>query len=170
MGATGEKGETGSTGSTGVKGEQGIQGIQGIQGVQGQPWTPNNTLPAKATEKGAWSASGVPVPPEPGAASEFIYAPISFTIPLETAPEAHVIESGETTECPGGVAKPEALPGNLCIFVLPGTSSNVKAIASSDPGTGSIGAAGTTGSVLFLVAATVHEGVLAKGTWAVTAE
>ena len=57
-GAAGAKGETGGAGVQGVQGETGATGPQGpigdtgVQGPQGEPWTPNNTLPANATEKG----------------------------------------------------------------------------------------------------------------------
>jgi Collagen triple helix repeat (20 copies) len=160
-GTDGQKGETGATGATGPAGPT------GPTGPPGEPWPVGGTLPAKATEKGAWSASGMPVK---AFSAEVLFGSISFTIPLATAPAVHVIEElgHETTECPGGVTKPEALPGNLCIFL--NYKENVGGILSSDPGSGGFEEAGITGSVLFVTAAKAGEGVLAKGTWAVTAE
>lgn len=165
-GKNGLNGEKGERGATGPAGTTGAAGATGSQGVKGEPWTPNNVLPSNATEKGAWSASGMPVK---YFSSEVVFGSISFTIPLATAPAVHVIEElgHETTECPGGVTKPEALPGNLCIFL--NFKENVSGILSSDPGGGGLEEAGITGSVLFVIAEKAGEGVLAKGTWAVTA-
>jgi Collagen triple helix repeat (20 copies) len=194
-GAAGAKGETGTAGTAGATGANGTSvtskkvepseaacnkeggseftaaassktfACNGKQGAPGQTGYVA-TLPSGGTEKGAWSVAGMPVK---FFSAEVLYAPISFTIPLETAPEAaHVIETGETTECPGGVEKPAAAPGNLCVFIQ--SKTNVKAISSSDPGAGTVGAVGTTGSVLFVLAETAGQSILAKGTWAVTAK
>jgi Collagen triple helix repeat (20 copies) len=166
IGATGPAGPKGATGATGPAGTDGTNGAPGATGATG-PAGPQEitTLPPGSSEKGAWGAAGMPAPLE-GIESSVLYAPISFTIPLKTAPTAHVITGGETTECPGGVTKPKAEPGNLCIFIE--STINVKLALATDPGTGEFGAAGTTGSIVYIIAETAGKGVLVKGTWAVT--
>ncbi|HEY5194271.1 MAG TPA: hypothetical protein VIJ39_10425 [Solirubrobacteraceae bacterium] len=171
-GATGVTGTTGDKGATGATGKEGAQGKEGPQGIEGSPWTAGGVLPSGQTEKGAWGAAGVPVAIGLGT-TEAIYAPISFTIPLTEAPTAHVLlvgENGAGGGCPttSNVENPEAEPGNLCIFEQGGT--NVKSVLSSDPALGSLGQAGKTGSVVLATAETLKEGVLVKGTWAVTAK
>jgi hypothetical protein len=177
VGATGPKGATGSQGATGNAGPQGNvgpSGPTGTTGATGSPWPAGGTLPPGAEEKGAWGAGGVPVPIGLGT-TEAIYAPISFTIPLASGspPAVHVIAvggkgaGGGTCPITSEAEKPAAEAGNLCIFAQ-GTH-NVKSILSSSPGTGALGVADETGSVVLATAEILKEGVLVKGTWAVKA-
>jgi hypothetical protein len=204
VGKEGTVGKEGPLGPLGKEGKEGKEGLEGQLGKEGQPWTPNNTLPSKATEKGAWAAAGMPAN-FPSSKKEGLYAPVSFTIPLKeglqgsfTEPEnssVHVVPLGgkgegkfETgvagkdglyTGCPttGEVNKPEAEPGNLCIFISTlnnvGSifSGTIAAIIPTDP-EGLLGepASGATGSVLWLWAETVEKSMYARGTWAVTAK
>ncbi len=96
--------------------------------------------------------------------------PISFSIPLEEPPEAHVIaegtpEGGDPAGCSGTVADPQAAPGDLCIFTS--EEVNVNSDAPSSPEGGEHGA-GKAGSVLFIEPA-VAGGVHVEGAWVVTA-
>ncbi len=174
-GAAGAKGETGGAGVQGVQGETGATGPQGpigdtgVQGPQGEPWTPNNTLPANAKEKGTWSVAGVPAT---YFGKELVSASISFTIPLEkpiAEAEVHIVTQGETIECPGGVEKPEALPGNLCIFIQASNNAKESDILDVSPEGFLKKGAGTVGTTLLIEPETAGEGVLIFGSWAVTA-
>jgi hypothetical protein len=56
-GPQGNAGSNGNNGEPGKNGENGKPGKPGENGKEGEPWTPNNTLPSKATETGTWSYS-----------------------------------------------------------------------------------------------------------------
>ena len=118
-GAAGPKGDAGTNGAKGEKGETGEAGFSGFTA----------TLPSGETETGAFALSGnypanaevvtsisFPIPLSQGDAdsiSEFlISAKIEF-------PHIHVLAPGEdeTTACPGTAADPEALAGNLCVYI-----------------------------------------------------
>jgi hypothetical protein len=177
QGPAGPGGPGGPKGETGAPGAPGANGKNGANGKEGSPWTAGGTLPSGKTETGVWI--GVP-----GAASSQTPTPISFPIPLaeplqwgEGAPgepedQVHYINpSGKEVTaikvevvshpaCPGTVAKPEALPGNLCIYAssapTEGESAWNEAIINP---TGSRPGAATAGALL------LAEG---RGTWAVT--
>jgi hypothetical protein len=90
------------------------------------------TLPEKETETGIWTRA------ETSASSETVRIPISFPIPLTTAPTPVYVDVNEASApgCPGRgeegteglVGTPEADPGKLCVyagqseFVEPGES------------------------------------------------
>jgi hypothetical protein len=105
----------------------------------------------------------------------FALAPISFTVPL-TAPltKVHLIAKGAsgtgTGTCPttSSLSKPEAEPGNLCIFE--GTDANVNEIEIVNPMDEEENEAGTTGVILHVHPVETSKTVVAQGTWAVTAE
>lgn len=153
----------------------------GIEGKEGQPWTPNNTLPANATEKGAWGVVALPAEIVEEAV-EGAYAPISFTIPLASVPKTHILKANEkgegpfepgvkegpNTGCPttSNREKPEAEPGNLCIFEF--AAQNISIILPSNPGTGDVEESGPTGSVLWVIAENHTKTVNIRGDWAVT--
>ncbi|MGA8363287.1 MAG: hypothetical protein WB709_02070 [Solirubrobacteraceae bacterium] len=132
------------------------------------------TLPSGKSEKGTWVASGVPaaIPAlgEPG-----LTTAVSFSIPLdETLSEGsvHVIEGeGKGGGCPIGskASKPEAEPGNLCVFVGASLGNNVGEILVVSAESGEPGAGGT-GAWLVIKPKTPEEAILANGTWAVTAK
>ena len=171
-GEQGLKGTTGLQGSVGPQGTTGTNGTNGTNGAAGEPWTPNNTLPSGATEKGAWAASGMPATLPGFPTVEGLWTSISFTIPLVSAPAAHVIAEGAKGTgggtCPttSEASKPEAEPGNLCIFEA-SSEQNLLAIIPANPAVG-LGS-GATGSVLFIGANKPAEVMFVKGTWAVMA-
>jgi hypothetical protein len=136
-GASGENGAEGKpgtsvTGKTIAEGNKNCPaggsefkaGTAATYACNGSPWAVGGTLPSEKSEYGTWStlyeatAAG-----QPGSSS------ISFNVPLKAAPEAHYIGvndelAGEEHEaqsikegkCKGDVEKPEAAPGNLCVF------------------------------------------------------
>jgi Collagen triple helix repeat (20 copies) len=152
------------------------------------------TLPAEKTETGAWSVTA----PEGSAG---VVGSIAFAIPLagplsqahvhfvnETGSEEFVRKEGNaetvaTSECPGSAEKPEAEPGNLCVyqgpvnlpFFAPGFASVNEIVEAFihnptkpegfflEEGAGSTGALLTFGRE-------GTEGGFVFGTWAVTAE
>jgi hypothetical protein len=180
QGPAGPTGATGATGETGATGAAGKDGAPGKAGKEGSPWTAGGTLPSGKTETGVWTAGGV----EGG--HETQPAQISFPIPLaepltwsEEEPgqpenEVHYInpsgkevtaintEVASHPDCPGTVAKPEATPGNLCIYArfaqTEGESSWNETI--SNP-TGIQPGAATVGALLRAAG---------SGTWAVAAK
>jgi len=141
----------------------------------GSPWTDGGTLPSKKTETGVWGTVGV--------AGKFlgavqaVVAPISFTIPLSAglaASKVHIIARGQQgagSGCPMGssAAKPEAEPGNLCVFVS--FDENVEEIGDFSMEVAGNGT-GRTGTLLAItpLESTESDSVDAQGTWAVAAE
>lgn len=148
-GAKGDKGDTGAQGATGGSGANGKsvslgtasgsecpQGgttveVEGTptskkkvcNGQAGSPWTAGGTLPAGATETGAWTLGPAPE----GTVTFGSYAALSFSIPLETElalAQVHFINlagkemPGEVTQtaCLGTVDDPTAEPENLCVY------------------------------------------------------
>jgi hypothetical protein len=170
IGPQGPKGDPGQKGDTGPEGKEGKEGKQGLKGDPGDPWTAGGVLPSEETETGAFAIGNTA-----GASVEM--AAVSFNIPLEEAPEIHVIKSngeekyfdeaaGEFKEreqplCPGTADEPAAEPGVLCLY----TKSEFGILfAGYPPNTFSY----ATGAVIgFLPEAT---GSNSQGTWAVTAE
>ena len=100
-------------------------GKEGKAGKEGSPWTAGGVLPAEKSETGTWTMVYTAT-----AAGQPMSSAISYPIPLEEAPEeTHVIGAreeyaGEPKEaaaikegkCSGTNEKPEAAPGNLCVF------------------------------------------------------
>lgn len=184
-GAVGPTGPAGAAGANGDKGAQGEAGKNGTKGAQGEPWTPNNTLPPKASETGAWSVAVVPAH---FGESQLATATLSFAIPLaaplvnvegcggagKPACTVHVIKFNETDPagCTGGtLEKPTAEAGNLCVFERERNGSNVGFVGAVNAATGAEGA-GTTGAELIVVPENTKENensVSLGGTWAVTA-
>ena len=122
-GPAGAKGDTGPKGDTGAAGAPGVLGAQGPKGKEGSPWVADGTLPSGSTETGVWG-SGTPE------VAGRQYFPISFTIPLEEAPEAVFVGPTEESKpgCPGRgggpfpptgpyhPTVPEAESGHLCVY------------------------------------------------------
>jgi Collagen triple helix repeat (20 copies) len=137
-GPAGSQGPAGANGTNGSNGEAGKEGKQGEAGNEGSPWTDNGTLPAGSTETGTWMVSVSratkeeiegEVPPDFG--NEEVG--ISFPIPLSAEPTPHYIETKEVEEeklpdgCKGTAIKPEAEPGNLCVFAtLPVSATHLE--------------------------------------------
>ncbi len=150
-------------------------------GKEGKPGSihPGETLPSEASETGTWAVSMN----KPSCCGYLTASsPISFTVPLKTeipAANVHLIGAGENGTgggtCPtsSSVEKPEAEPGNLCIFI--GFAENVEGYLLLNPAKVAEGHPGevpaaTTGIDFGLHAEKEQEPLLAVGTWAVTAE
>jgi hypothetical protein len=155
-GPSGGKGETGAAGKDGL---QGKQGSTGATGPAGSPWTVGGLLPSKKTETGSWGGLKE-------AAGTFL-TPISFTLPLETAPELVIVTGTEVAgKCPGvqsGI--PTAEPGKLCVYKQ-GITGGSFASEDFNPSEAALGA-GPTGVIL---AIECSEFCFAYGSWAVTAK
>ena len=174
-GKPGATGKEGTPGKNGENGKEGTPGKNGENGKEGSPWTPNNTLPEGATEKGTWANVHTAA-----TANEASGSPISFTVPLaRVLPEGHVHyfginEKGKGGGCPATseASKPEAEAGNLCVFAS--AEENAKPAASStsltilNPEIPGLGEAGKTGAIVFSASLAAGE-MRAYGTWAVTA-
>jgi Collagen triple helix repeat (20 copies) len=185
-GAPGKDGKEGKEGSEGTEGKAGKDGKDGAEGKEGSPWTAGGVLPSGKTETGTWAAADGTPAIIPGG-THGVLAEISFTIPLAEAlafESTHVIAeeatgTGEGCPAESSAAKPEAEPGNLCVFVSGSSMENVEEeegkpkIIPLTPGvdtkTFSPGA-GKTGSVLVIKAAKAEESMRIYGTWAVTAK
>jgi hypothetical protein len=177
-GATGVQGPTGATGPQGPAGEKGEKGEKGTKGANGTNGAihPGETLPPDASETGVWLNTSTPATQQS--------TQLSFTIPLaesltwgeglpgEPENQVHYInelgnevptvgtELASHPACPGTVERPEATPGNLCIyaFVASPTGQNENI---TNPAHGGSGAA-TTGALL--------DAPESRGTWVVTAK
>jgi hypothetical protein len=161
-GASGAGGAPGEPGEQGAEGERGPAGTPGVKGEQGEPWTPNNTLPSKATETGVWGA-------RPAEGQQDLVS-LSFPVALaEELDEAHV-HIAPNAACPGTVKKPTAEPGNLCVY--PGVSAHVKAEEIVKPYGFNERGAGATGANIALTAEAPVEVKIfySNGTWALTAK
>ncbi len=196
VGATGPAGPQGPQGAAGINGTDGTNGATGATGATGSPWTAGGTLPAGSTETGTWLAlvRQSSEAEKDGTQNPIVgaQADISFPIPLTEGPTPHYIETKEVEEeklpegCKGTAVKPEAEPGNLCIFAtLPPTITHVvleKAgdfAGFEDPANyldlskgqfeGSRSGASPYGTVLSLESTAIQTQFAADlGTWAVT--
>jgi hypothetical protein len=176
QGPQGAQGPAGKNGTNGTNGVNGKDGKEGPEGKEGSPWTTGGTLPSGKTETGTW---GIASPPGSffGGSSQEVVIPISFTIPLKEplpATSVHVIATGASgaggKTCPttSNVEKPEAEPGNFCIFEREGF--NVESIEIFSPGMAEPSELGRTGTLVKIQPATKGESIFVAGTWAVTAE
>jgi hypothetical protein len=127
---------------------------------------PGETLPKGASLVGVWSGSLV------GAFST-LSTPISFTVPLKTAPQQVVVKSGEDKSASGcpkptewdSAGTPEAAEGKLCVYegVGPGGVGSGTIIAQVATPT-------TAGSGLVVTCLVPSEEFCNwRGVWAVTA-
>ena len=175
-GGPGPKGETGKEGPPGPKGENGKNGSPGPEGPEGVCAKEHCTLPSNTTETGVW-ASNVGLKE-----TEVQLVPISLPVPLATGAKVafHLVEEATGSappECPGTVAKPEAAPGNLCVYER-AVVGGPFAISAYNPELGQTEPSeiGTTGVILKVVeehensgTPEVVDGWLVRGDWAVTA-
>lgn len=160
QGAQGEKGATGAEGPQGAMGPAGAAGAAGATGPigpEGSPWTAGGTLPSGETLTGVWGVG-------PVGALTFQQVPLSFPLPLTAALPAanvHYLEAGEgeTTDCPGTVADPEAAAGHLCIYTQNAESLTFLAA-------GGFPRLFVSGTVIFFM---IEENGVGFGSWAVTA-
>ena len=190
-GAPGPAGATGAIGPAGATGATGATGKEGPKGKEGSPWTAGGTLPSGKSETGAWAATG-----GAGLSSNRVLL-ASFAIPLAAVPAYHVIrfEEGQgeakenerakianeerkakgepelplpiPTDCNGNVYKPEAAPGNLCVFVRDEEHVILNALESAAP---SILRLSTAGATTTIATNPYAEEFAIEGTWAVTAK
>jgi hypothetical protein len=206
-GAAGKNGNDGTNGTNGGPGSNGVGvtstesnttidsshcvGVGGSKFVSasGTTYTCNGKngttgftkfLPKGSTETGAFSFGGqagvhhIPA----GPTYEIVLGAISFNIPLQSAPTAHVIAPSGTAPsgCEGSVEEPGAEEGNLCIFVaaeenvaflvpVPPTESVEQFLTTEETGAGPTGV-----SLLAIHSGEVSLATTATGTFAVTAE
>lgn len=150
------------------QGPRGFAGAQGAQGPQGPAGPLLEQLPSGKTLRGVYDVGGMEVN---GATQTSQGASVTFAIPLAAAPNPHFLSKGArpTADCPGTVEKPEASPGQLCVYEggqwSDGDVTIYDPTTQASPGTTRWGFGllivpmNTTGSYSF----TSH------GTWAVTA-
>ncbi len=182
-GPAGEKGAAGATGTQGPKGDTGLQGLKGDTGKKGETGA-NGTfstepLPSGQSLTGVWSVRNA-------VSNQETWTSISYPIQVSPAPkpwyvfipgqEACEIGSnpikcieGEPAKmeavCPGTPAKPTAVKGNLCVYILEelpsfaSYSANVSGADGAGPEPMS-GVQWPTGTI-------IGE---ARGSWAVTAQ
>jgi hypothetical protein len=177
---TGSKCEEGGSEFTAAEGKKSYA-CNGEKGVI----HPGETLAPDASETGAWTA-GVVIEGTTLPAGDLLVVPVaSFTIPLEKPLGEHevhyinpageeVLGGGSTVQppladCPGKAEKPEATPGNLCVYAGREESVTSNSELISKPGTRGLQSGASTSGALeaFLVAG--GSGQEAYGTWAVTA-
>jgi hypothetical protein len=164
VGPVGPAGPQGAAGSPGAKGDTGARGPEGPEGPQGKdgPAGPTETkLPSGKTLTGTWELNDINLP--------VIW--VNFSFPLRVEPNLFQTASGEpeyisesdsaSTNCPGDVEHPEALPGHICIYA--GIESNVI------DGEVNFAEDGSSGFVRKFEAVDSTERSFARGTWAVTA-
>jgi hypothetical protein len=175
-GPSGAKGETGATGVTGATGPQGPKGEIGEKGATGTTGY-TETLPAGKTETGVWTLAVT--------SKGWVAIPLSFPIPLPPGTpgnpvieHVHYLEEGATASaghgCGKGTAeKPEAEPGNLCIYTGEAEPGIIlpENVHINDPAlTGGKEGAGATGANLKIYIEEAPGGLAnAVGTWAVSA-
>jgi hypothetical protein len=130
------KGKQGAPGPKGDAGAKGDSGAPGAGGSPGSPWTIGGVVPSGETLVGSWSAENQWATAENNVQG-FYRVPISFGIPVSSAPTVRLFSSGlmfsikpdgelvlppgTETEfkalCPGSASDPQAKPGNLCIYL-----------------------------------------------------
>jgi Collagen triple helix repeat (20 copies) len=179
-GAAGAQGPAGPAGAAGAgtagsAGAAGPAGPAGAPGKDGKDGTTGFTefLPSGESERGTWVAMGLPVDINPFVGA--LRTAISFNIPLEVAPAAHVIPAGtpelsDPPGCSGTVANPHAESGNLCIFVRFEEHLAVEEqfhVISIEANTLDEGA-GKAGALVQANAAEKGKAALVQGNWVVT--
>jgi hypothetical protein len=138
-------------------------GATGGKGATGSPWTAGGTLPPNATETGVWGTLGVQSP-------GLVQFPLSFSIPLETAPEAIFLKVGEASApgCPGiSDSTPQAAPGKLCVYTGISEGASFENFLYSNGGGFEPGAS-TAGTVLRISCDSSE--CFVGGSWAVTGD
>jgi hypothetical protein len=163
QGPAGLAGPAGTRGETGPAGPAGATGKEGKAGKEGSPWTVGGTLPHGESETGVWGLNATTKP------NQEVQIPISFTIPLSASLDAahvHLIGLGEATPqgCAGSAEKPEAEPGNVCIWGAV-AGMEFKSILTSSVEDFSAGA-GKNG--LLLETLVPIEGASGRGEWVVS--
>ncbi len=118
-GATGTAGTTGAAGGIGATGATGPAGAPGATGPTGPSGSSGGTLAPGVLMTGGWAFNGTEDD------TKGVYVPISFPTRLSGALEeenVHYVTAAEVgsetapAACPGNVAFPKALEGNLCVY------------------------------------------------------
>ena len=130
----------------GKAGTTGANGAAGPMGPTGSPWTVGGTLPSDQSEKGAWGSIF----------TGDSYDPISFTIPLKTAPlGVEFIEEGNTSaqwqgprRADGGTRLSLCYAGAPPMNTATPPEPNVAYVITTVPGGGP--GAGTTGAIVVI--------------------
>jgi hypothetical protein len=156
----------------------GKEGEEGQVGPKGDPWVPDNVLPPQATETGTWAVSTKSN--ELFGSVDWAFASFPFPIPLSeglASDHTHLVSFEEIekeeipTACDNGVApapsveKPEADPGELCVFIRFLEGSQETEVQTLEFGQG----ASPTGGILKFSTAAAGEDVTGIGSFAVTA-
>ncbi len=199
QGAQGNPGADGKAGPTGLEGKVGATGKAGATGPEGKPGSTGpegaswlgKALPSGKTLTGDWSLI------RNAGAFNLVSTSVSFLVPLEKAPKAHIIWSNGkepfynsekeiveelvSTSCTGTVGSPTAIPGSLCIYlsseegaphVVFGNGIIPLVCAYSTGGACLATSTGNADKYGFGLEAFAEEAALVNyaGTWAVTAE
>lgn|GEM_PF-1817970 len=163
-GATGPTGLSGAAGPTGATGPTGLTGLKGATGPTGPTGATGPTGPAPATQTGTWGQMTT--------SSEFLYVPVSFTLPIETSLSVVYAEPGEDKSaegCPGVVERlPQAESGRLCVYAAQQLLATfLNTIRTSPDSAGAEeGGSGPSGTTLFFECPSSFCEV--TGTWAAT--
>jgi hypothetical protein len=174
-GPAGPQGPAGANGKDGAPGKDGTNGTDGTNGINGTTGF-TETLPKGKTLEGEWTLGSASPPPELGGV---VIGSVSFGIPLAAAPTAVYVKEKEATPagCSGSVEDPGAEKGFLCVFASQENNiENVRICALSEPIVSAtscyfadVSSADKFGFGLLGLSKEAH-GVVASGTWAVTAE
>lgn len=180
-GSQGPAGPAGPKGETGTPGTPGAPGKNGTNGKEGSPWTAGGTLPSGKTETGTWFGETTAADTEVAISFPIpLAAPLAFSEGKPEEPENQVhyinpsgkevnildVEVARPAACPGSVEKPEAAPGNLCVYTEFARTESESGSSEliTIPGTSAKAGAGTPG-VLMIVGLGKSQ-----GSWAVTAK
>jgi hypothetical protein len=156
-GTKGPAGPQGLPGAAGVAGAVGPAGPKGDPGAPGPAGAPPTTLPVGQTERGVFAANDQNTGDDAQA-----YAPISFAVPLATAPVPHYLPPGHapTADCPGTAEAPAAAAGQVCLYA----SLQSDAPTLYDAVSGNSDAADRWGLIVSVIGTGT---AYAAGTWAV---
>ena len=150
-------------GLPGAQGATGSRGPTGPPGTQGDPGPVTGALPSGVTLTGAWATVG----PVPSGGTAELDTTISFPLEPSMAPTVELMTPGEpsTTQCPGSVSDPQAIPGYLCVYEVETLGGPV---TYSNPTTNSAGSASQFGVNLTETSSGGPGEFNATGTWALT--
>jgi hypothetical protein len=143
----------------------------GEPGPEGSPWTVNSTLPPGALETGAFSFHGTEAEnPSVGGVISF---PIQLSESIENRQHIHIFgvdeeaaflaACGEGTYA-GGFGRPNAAPGEICIWPNDLINASITSIVKINSGPGEEEEVGPTGAFIYATMSGTGRGT---GTFAV---
>jgi Collagen triple helix repeat (20 copies) len=143
----------------------------GEPGEEGSPWTVNSSLPPGALETGTFSFHGTAAEnPSVGGAISF---PIQLSEPIESRQHIHIFgvddeeeflaACGEGTYA-GGFGRPNAAPGEICIWPNDLVNATITSIVKINSGPGEEEEVGPTGAFIYATMSGTGRGT---GTFAV---